>query len=76
MTLFIEFPASYQWVGGGNQLATSKGTLVAILTVGCAANNHEAAVFSPAFELLAVALTVKSFKGDYQRRKQRTSPFG
>jgi hypothetical protein len=33
MTLFIEFPASYQWVGGGNQLATSKGTLVAILTV-------------------------------------------
>jgi hypothetical protein len=49
MTLFIEFPASYQWVGGGNQLATSKGTLVAILTVSVPADNHEEAVFFPAF---------------------------
>jgi len=49
---------------------------VAILTVECVANNHEAAAFSPAFELLAVALMVKFFRGDYQRRKQRTSPFG
>ena len=25
ITLFIEFPATYQWAGSGNQLATSKG---------------------------------------------------
>jgi hypothetical protein len=33
--------------------------LGAILTVECAANNHEAAGFSSAFDLLAVALMVK-----------------
>jgi hypothetical protein len=39
-------------------------------TVEGAADNHEAAVFSSAFDLLAVALMVKfSFRRGYQRRK-------
>jgi hypothetical protein len=54
ITLFIEFPTTYQWAGSGNQLATSKGAWGAILTVECAAGNHEAAVFSSGFDLPAV----------------------
>jgi hypothetical protein len=36
-----------------------QGCLVAILTVECAADNREAAVFYSAFDLLSVALMVK-----------------
>ena len=64
IALFIEFPATYEWSCTGYQLATSKGTWGRFAVEG-ATDNREAALFSSAFDLLAVALMVKfSFRRD------------
>jgi hypothetical protein len=69
MTLFIEFPATYQWAGSGNQLATSKGTLVAILTVECLPTSTKRRFSSP---LLAVGLMVNLVF----TKEEKHHPFG
>lgn len=58
ITVFIEFPATYEWAGTGYQLATSK-VLRGRFAVDGATDNRKAAVFSSVFDLLAVALMAK-----------------
>ena len=75
MTLFIEFPATYERAGTGYPLATLfRGRFA----VEGDTYNRGAAAFSTAFDWLAVAITVKfSFRRDRQIIKaEKQHPFG
>ena len=62
ITLFIEFPVTYQWVGIGYQLAASKGARGAILTVEGAAGNHEATVFSSVITIVSSECNIRRLR--------------